>query len=60
MHRVLKAFNFGLAIGKWITILYNDVESGVMDWGYTTNYFKTSRGVRQGCPLIAHSYLIFL
>ena len=33
------------------SILYNDVESGVMNGGYITNYFKTSTGVRQGCPL---------
>ena len=30
--------------------LYN-AESGVMNAGFMTNYFKVSRGVRQGCPL---------
>jgi len=38
-------------ITKWISILYNNVESGVMNGGFMTNYFKVSRGVRQGCPL---------
>ena len=27
------------------------VESAVMNGRYSTNYFKVSRGVRQGCPL---------
>ena len=34
LHRALKAFNFSPAIRKWITILYNDVESGVTNGGY--------------------------
>ena len=51
LHRVLEIFNFGPKIRKWVSILYNDIESGVMNGGYMTNYFKVSRGVRQGCPL---------
>ena len=31
--------------------MYSDVESGIINGGYVTNYFKVSRGVRQGCPL---------
>ena len=48
---VLKFFNFGPNIQKWISVLYNHVESGVINGGYMTNYFPVSRGVRQGCPL---------
>ena len=51
LHRALEIFNFGPKIRKWVSILYNDIESGVMNGGYMTNYFKVSRGVRQGCPL---------
>ena len=51
MNQALEKFNFGPKIRKWIKILYNDIESGVMNGGYMTNYFKVSRGVRQGCPL---------
>ena len=51
IQNVLKCFNFGPVIGKWIATLYSDVESAVINGGYTTNYFKVSRGVRQGCPL---------
>ena len=58
MHRALKAFNFGPVIRKWISILYNDVQSEVMNGGYMTNYFKTSRGVRQGCPLSPFLFIL--
>ena len=51
LHRALEIFNFGPKIRTWVSILYNDIESGVMNGGYMTNYFKVSRGVRQGCPL---------
>ena len=48
---VMELYNFGPNIRMWISILYNNVESGVMNAGFMTNYFKVSRGVRQGCPL---------
>ena len=51
IQHALKFLNFGPNICKWISVLYNDVESGVINGGYMTNYFRVSRGVRQGCPL---------
>lgn len=48
----LKYFNFGPnLLNNWISVMYWDVESGIMNEGYVTDYFKVSRGVRQGCPL---------
>ena len=32
-------------------MIYSDVESGMINGCYVINYFKVSRGVRQGCPL---------
>ena len=51
LHKCIELYNFGPNIRKWISILYNNVESGVMNAGFMTNYFKDSRGVRQGYPL---------
>jgi len=42
LHQVLEIFNFGPKIRKWVSILYKDIESGVMNGGYKTNYFKFS------------------
>ena len=52
LQNVLKNFNFGPVIRHWVSTLYGDVESAVIDGGYMSNFFKISRGVRQGCPLI--------
>lgn len=43
--------NFGADIRKWTPIHYNNVESGVMNENFMTNYFTVSQGVCQGCLL---------
>ena len=42
IHKCIELYNFGPNITKWISILYNNVESGVMNAGFMTNYFKVS------------------
>ena len=49
--KTLEAFNFGPNFRKWFSVLYNNIQSSVLNGGYTTNYFQISRGVRQGCSL---------
>ena len=44
-------FNFGESIQCWISIFYSNIQSSVLNNGFSTNYFALSRGVRQGCPL---------
>ena len=51
LHKCIELYNFGPNIRTWISILYNNIESGVMNAGFRTSCFKVSRGVRQGCPL---------
>ena len=52
----LELFNFCPRIRNWTSALYSNVESGVINAGFMTNYFKVSRGVRQGCPLSSFSF----
>ena len=47
----LKKFNFGDSLRKWVEIFYMDIESAALNNGFATDWFKPSRGVRQGCPL---------
>ena len=51
IHKCIELYNVGPVTRQWVSSLYNNVESGVMNAGFMTNYFKVSRGVRQGCPL---------
>ena len=57
IQHAVKFLNFGPNIRKWISVLYNDVDSGVINRGYMTSYFWVSRVIRQGCPL---SPLLFI
>ena len=51
INSTLHLFNFGASPRKWFSVLYNGGETAVTNAGYMTNYFKISRGMRQGCPL---------
>jgi len=51
LYKALKFFKFPDAFIKWIKCIYTDVETCVINNGYTTKFFKVERGMRQGCPL---------
>ena len=51
MMNTLDILNFGASIKRWISTFYTSIESVAINNGFTTNWFKPSRGVRQGCPL---------
>ena len=56
--RILERFNFGSSFCSWIKLFYTDVESAVVINGWTSPFFKPSRGVRQGCPLSPLLYVL--
>ena len=56
--RSLALFNFGDSIHQWISTFYNNLESAVLNNGFCTNFFKLSRGVRQGCPLSPYLFIV--
>ena len=47
----LEVFKFGCNFQKWLSVIYNNIQSAVMNGGRMTDYFEITRGVRQGCPL---------
>ena len=43
---------------KWVTIMYTNISSCVINNGHTTQYFTLACGIRQGCPLSALLFII--
>ena len=58
IQQTLNLFNFGSSLKQWVKTLYTNTESAVLHNGYTTDYFKLSRGVRQGCPLSPYLFIL--
>ena len=58
LQKCLEAFNFGPKLWQWITVLYNNISSCVLNNGFATKHFNLSRGVRQGCPLSGILFVI--
>ncbi len=56
--RTLETFNFGPDFCRWVKLFYTDVESAVVINGWTSSFFRPSRGVRQGCPLSPLLYVL--
>ena len=54
----LKKFNFGNSFITWVEILYNGIESCVINNGKASKFFKLERGIRQGCCLSALLFII--
>ena len=54
----LSLFNFGPCLKQWVKTFYTNSESAVLHNGFTTDFFKLSRGVRQGCPLSPYLFIV--
>lgn len=58
LDKVLDTFGFGESFRLWVKILYTDISSCVINNGFSTPFFKISRGVRQGCPLSPYLFIL--
>ncbi len=54
----LKAFNFGPKFRKFISTLYANIQTSVINNGEISEWFYPARGVRQGCPISPYLFLI--
>ena len=58
MLSVLEKMNFGPSFQSWVNLLYTDIFSHVLVNGFTSEAFRVTRGVRQGCPLSPLLYIL--
>ena len=58
LQKCLEVFNFGPQLRQWITVLYNNISSCVLNNGFATKHFNLSRGVRQGSPVSGILFVI--
>ena len=49
--KALLKLGFGEGFVRWISVLYNDIESAVQINNILGDFFPVTRSVRQGCPL---------
>ena len=55
---ILGYYGFRHNFQRWISILCKNSESCVTNNGYSSPFFKLSRGIRQGCPISALLFLL--
>ena len=58
VNRTLQYFNFGPSLTNWIRTFYNNIESCVLNNGWSSNFFNLQRCVRQGCPLSPYLFIL--
>ena len=58
MIKALDIFNFGTSIKRWISTFYTNIERAAINNGFMSNWFRPSRGVRQGCPLSPYLFVL--
>ena len=56
--KMLDYFNFGTGVKKWVSTFYTNLESAVLNNSFATNWFKPSKGVRQGCSLSPYLFIL--
>ncbi|KAF7643269.1 hypothetical protein LDENG_00242520 [Lucifuga dentata] len=59
MH-TLESFGFGDEFIKWITVIYADPQAAIFTNGLISDFFKLSRGTKQGDPLSPLLFVRFL
>ena len=57
LYEILKWFNFGPNIIRWVKILFTDFNLCTVNNGFLSNYLKPTRGLFQGNPISSYGFL---
>ena len=60
LFKALNSFNFGKSFISWVSVLYCNISSCILNNGFSTQMFDVGRGVRQGDPLSAYLFIVAL
>ena len=58
LHEVLKNCGFGTSLRQWVKLFYSNIQSCVLNNGWSSEYFQLSQGVRQGDPLSPYLFVL--
>ena len=58
LHKTPPHYNFGPSAIQWIKLFYHNTESWILNNGWSSDFFKLERGVRQGCPLSPYLFIL--
>ena len=58
IEKTLNYYNFGSSLVAWFRLFYSDISSCVQNNGWASDFFPSSRRVRQGCPLSSYLFLL--
>ena len=60
LNKALQAFNFGPSFIRWVSTLYKNISSYVLNNGCATALFQAQRGVGQGDPVSPYLFIIVI